>query len=79
VRHVIEIAVGTSYNTDLKQRLKKLKISQGELAREAGWTASHVSRWFRSPTAPTMRSVQRIEAAIASILKRREKEQGKTK
>jgi predicted transcriptional regulator len=75
----ITFTVSEDYTGDLKKRLQKLGISQGALARELGLQESQISRWFNKPVQPRVANIMKIEAAVAAIRKRMEKERRKAK
>jgi predicted transcriptional regulator len=62
------------YTGDLKRRLKTYGISHGALSRELGVLESQVSRWFNTSMQPRLSNILKIEAAVAAIRKRNEKE-----
>lgn len=68
----ITIQIGANYSKELKARLDKYSITQGELARESGTSASQVSRWITTGAIPRMENIQRIETAIINIRRRRQ-------
>lgn len=68
----ITINVSGDYTEDLKERLAKYSIGQGELAREMGVTAGQVSRWMTSDMIPRMKNIQRIEMAVINIRRGRQ-------
>lgn len=69
----ITITIGGNYFADLDARLKKYKISHGELAREMGISHTQLSRWFNKPILPRMQSVERIENAVLSLRRKRQR------
>ena len=74
----VTITVGRNYTVDLKARLKRAKITHGQLARAMEINPTQLSRWFNRPMALRMDSVERIERAILQILKDRERDHRST-
>lgn len=70
--HRFTIDIAGDYTEDLKERLAKYSIGQGELAREMGVTAGQVSRWMTSDMIPQMKNIRRIEVAIVNIRRGRQ-------
>lgn len=67
---VINVAVGENYVIELKKRIDKYGISQGQLSRESGIAATQLSRMFLHNMMPRMDNVAKIERAILEIRKR---------
>jgi predicted transcriptional regulator len=81
-RIVINVAIGENYMEELRGRLHKYEISQGELAREMGVPPTQLTRWFNTkseatgkPMEPRLDNVRKIEFALLEILKRRKKQE----
>lgn len=86
---VIPLYVGENYSEDLRVRLDKYGISQGELARELApklatesetdpevalkSTIRQLSRWFNTPLQPSHKNIVKIEQAILAIRARKAK------
>jgi predicted transcriptional regulator len=85
VRHVITIAIpaGSDYITDLKERMRKLKISQNQLAAAMNMTPSQVSRWMTENAErrvmPSIASALEIETALLTIQEQRKDDAKKKK
>lgn len=75
----ISFTITDDYTGDLKKRLAQYGISHGQLAREMGVQESQISRWFNKPVQPRLENVMKIEAAVAAIRKRQEKERRRSK
>jgi predicted transcriptional regulator len=75
----INFLISADYTGDLKKRLAEYGISHGELSREMGVQESQISRWFNKPVQPRLVNILKIEAAVASIRKRKEKERRRSK
>lgn len=63
---------GKHYLTELKERLEKHDIKAADLAREAGYDRSQISRWFNTPTMNiTLQNIVRLEQAFATLQRRK--------
>ena len=64
------------YVSELARRMAAAGVSQATLAREMRAGATQVTRWFTTNAGrrrvPTLRSVERIEAAMAALTRRRQ-------
>ena len=73
----VTIKTGTGYIPDLKARMKKYHISQNALAREMGINPSQAWRWFtedpKRQVVPELTTVERIEDAMAKLVRRRQR------
>lgn len=73
----VTLQLGKGYIPDLKSRMKKYGISQNALAREMNINPSQASRWFTTnpdrQVTPELNTVQRIEEAMAALIKRRKR------
>jgi predicted transcriptional regulator len=69
----IVVAIGPDYTDRLRDRIKRYKITQGELSRETGIKASQFTRWFNTPLRPRLDNVVKIETAIAAIRARQKR------
>lgn len=83
-RIVITVAIGENYMEELRERLHKHHISQGELAREMSVSPTVLTRWFNTtskttgkPMEPSLANVRRIEVALLAIMRKRRKERGR--
>jgi transcriptional regulator with XRE-family HTH domain len=77
---VIKLKIGENYMENLRERLTKYDVSQGELARQMDIAPAQVSRWFNhvneasgKPMQPSLESVYAIEEALIEILQNRRK------
>lgn len=68
---VVKIKVGPGYAADLKRRLEEYGITPAELARESGYNRHMLSRTFRTGMTPTIRNIEKLEAGIVTIRRRR--------
>lgn len=63
-----------AYADDLKKRMKRLGVSQNQLAEMLGKSPTQVSRWFTANEArrvqPTLPTVMEIEEALKKVEKR---------
>ena len=73
----VTIQTGKGYIPDLKARMRKYHISQNALAREMNINPSQASRWFtenpKRQVTPELETVQRIEEAMARLVRRRQR------
>jgi Predicted transcriptional regulator len=75
----ITIVVDDNYIPTLAKRMKALRISNADLARELGKSQQEVGRWFNSARrfgkqwTPRMSNIARIEQALINIRRRRER------
>jgi transcriptional regulator with XRE-family HTH domain len=53
---------------NLAFRMKEHEISQGALARRAGYHPSHVNHWLRGRKAPTMHSMVLLDEALTELI-----------
>lgn len=77
---VINVAIGENYMEELRDRLQKYGITQGELAREMGINPTQLTRWFNTKSdttgkhmEPRLDNVRKIELALLAILRRKRK------
>lgn len=74
----VTIQVGKGYVPELDKRMRQYKIGKGELCRamEPPFDRTLLSRYFsKSPTrklSPTMETVERIERAMAKLIRVRD-------
>lgn len=73
----ITLNVDENYLDDLKRRLEKYGVSQRQLAREAGYEDTDISRMFRDGISPRLEKVVKLETAILEIRKRMAADKGK--
>lgn len=70
----ITVVIGSNYIEELEARLQKYGISHRQLAKQMGREESQVSRWFNRPEMlPSMKSIQRIEEAVAVLRTRKDR------
>lgn len=73
----VTVVIEEDYTSETRERLEKLNISLGELARETGIDRSQVSRIFNTNLVPKIDTVQKIELAILAIRARRKNKKSK--
>lgn len=69
----ITVVIGGDYMKELDERLQKYGISHRQLAKEMEVEESQVSRWFNKPMTPSLKSIQRIEHAVAVLRTRKDR------
>jgi transcriptional regulator with XRE-family HTH domain len=57
-----------SYAAELRGKLSRHGISLGGLSRASGISRRQLARWMNTPAEPSWRSIQRIEAALESVI-----------
>ena len=61
--------LGTDYTSGLKARMQAADVTNATLAAEAEIDPSQLSRWFNTEMQPSLRNVNRLEAAFARLTK----------
>lgn len=63
----VQVELTQDYARRLRERMAAIGLSAADLARKTGINASQFSRWFGTDQVPSVRNIQKIEAAMKPL------------